>query len=142
MNIKGLTFQIKPALTTNEPSILDPQQQIYYQYHTTTLQIDNIEAFESFYANGVYNDIYLLRTMMVANLYDCIYDNHPLYTDKKIHVLIPSFRLHIDDNFALLCEVFQLFKNCNKEYGDDEMHRVAPPPAIEMGENQSKQFLL
>ena len=109
-------------------------------YKKIALDIGNIEIVESFYDNEKYNDVTLLKTKLVSRIYTCIFCNHPLYTDRKIHLLIPYLNLHIDDNLVLFCELIQLYQKgslLNKK-----KKNVLPPgaPVIEMGENQSNSF--
>jgi len=111
-------------------------------YKKIALDIGNIEIVESFYDNEKYNNIVLLKTKLVSRIYNCIFDNHPLYNDRKIHLLVPYLNLHIDDNLVLFCELLQLYKKGS--ILQKKKKNVLPPaaPIIEMGENQSIFFFL
>lgn len=82
-------------------------------------------------------DKIILATKVVAYIYDCVFTNHPLYTDRKLHILIPFLRITIDDNYIMLSEVIQIISGLSPK--EEKLENKAGPNQnfIAMGTNQS-----
>jgi len=78
-------------------------------YQLTSFRIESLELHESHYLNKIYQVIPILKTKFIVNIHECIYRNHLQHDDKKIHVLIPYLKIHIDDNFPLFIEIVKSF---------------------------------
>ena len=136
LHLKELLFQTKesqPALDNLNPEV----KQLNSCYNATSLKIGGLEIVESFYVKGAYVDVYLLKIKIIIYFYDCIYKNHPLFTDKKVHILIPYLNVHLDDNFILLFELVQSFVQSGWGSANKAKKKRIISEKIEMGENQS-----
>lgn len=82
-----------------------------------------------------------LSTTFVANKFDCIEPNHPLYTDTKLHVWIPTLKVTIDDGLVLLSEVIQIITQLQTEFMNYKAEVTAHKYSdyFQMGANQGKQ---
>jgi len=139
LHLNNLTIEVREPENPEGPIDTEIMKLKAY-YKKVSLEIENIEIVESFYNNETYNNIVLLKTKLVSRIYSCIFDNHPLHTDKKIHIHIPYLNLHIDDDLVLFCELLQLYKKGSIIQKKRKNVLPPPTPVIEMGENQSNFF--
>jgi len=109
-------------------------------YNKKYLQVEAVEVLESWEAPGA-KPIKILQTQIMAHLYDCFYKNHPLYTDMKVHVLIPFINMNIDDGAVLASEVIKVLsiKDPNKANEPQPLtySGVKGGKDVEMGKSQS-----
>ena len=106
-------------------------------YQKLLLDVGRFAVYESVYSNGAYNDIYLFKTKLSTRIYTCLLQNHPLYTDRKINVLIPYIHLNLDDNLVLLCELVQIYKRGTVFQAKKNSKAIVKSSVITMGDNQS-----
>jgi hypothetical protein len=112
-------------------------------YLATSLRIGRFDLTESYKIGGMNFSIAIISTKVIACIYDCIYPNHPLHTDKKVHLLVPYLRLHLDDHYILLSEVIQIITSLSNQSHDQQILKSMPPNKqafITMGKNQSNNF--
>lgn len=113
--LKEITFRVRkprdPGLAlpyeTQEMKTLDTM------YQATSFIIEDVSLSETFLAAEKEQHISIIKTKLVAYIYDCVFSDHPLYANKKIHAAIPYLHLHLDDNLVLFCEVMKSTKNCD-----------------------------
>lgn len=113
-------------------------------YSALTLQIEEFNISEWNFLEHSSNIIPILKTKISICFYDCVYKNHPLYIDKKIHILIPHMNLHIDDGLILFNETLKVILSSSPQEVIEEPRAIytkSNDDTIEVSTNQSKSVL-
>jgi hypothetical protein len=142
-SIHNLELRIKrpKPVDSKDEAINEEMRKLEKNYMTVFFKIDTLKLIESFklLANKDFEKKVILATKVIAYIYDCVYANHPLYTDRKVHILIPYLKITIDDIYIMLTEVIQTILALNTE--EKTAESGAGPNGtnfIAMGNNQSK----
>jgi len=139
INFNNILFTVKQAsmLDILTPRGTNPQG----CYNKKYLQIETVEILEAWEAPGA-KPIKILQTKVMAHLYDCFYKNHPLYIDKKVHVLIPFLNANIDDGAVLAAEVIKVLSIKDPNSTSESQHMAfSSAKDVDMGRSQMNQLI-
>lgn len=135
-SFRDILYKVKnPNSSELAPSLETKRLQTYYR--AKSLRIEEIILEEVVNVGKDSTSINILRAGIIFYFYDCLFKNHPLYTDSKIHALIPFFNLTIDDGALLFLQTIKLanilLSNLSKRNVNDLR---GPREDLIMGTNQ------
>jgi len=107
-NLKEISFRVQKPTDTELP-LPEDVKRLQNSYKSTLFRVDSIEVYEFHGHRTSFRHIPILNTKITVFIYDCVYRNHMYYDDRKMHVLIPYFKINIDDDMALFCEIIKSF---------------------------------
>lgn len=106
-SFRDILYKVKnPNSSELAPSLETKRLQTYYR--AKSLRVEEILLEEVVNAGPDTYSINILRAGIIFYFYECLFKNHPLYTDSKIHALIPFFNLIIDDGALLFLQTIKL----------------------------------
>lgn len=115
--LKDITFSVKKPRDAGSAPPSSEAVVLETMYQATSFKIEEVSLSEYFLVGETEQQITAIKTKLVAYIYDCVYSDHPVYVNKKIHAAIPYLHVHVDDNLVLLCEVMKSLKNCDPKSG-------------------------
>lgn len=85
----------------------------------------------------------VLEARLAVNVYDLIYENHPVLPDQKIQVLIPYVRVTLNHHLFLLIEMVEIFSALSREVPKKDIESKANiRPQFIASDRQGKQNVL
>lgn len=107
--LKDIVYNVRSPNKRDPLGDYEPKNlQTLYQERALEIQEVSLNEYSSSKDELKFNRINILKTNMILSLQDCLFKNHPLYTDQNIHLLIPLFNLNIDANAVLFLETIKL----------------------------------
>jgi len=129
--------------TETELPLAEDVKRLQNSYKATLFRVDSIEVYEFHGHRTSFRHIPILNTKITVFVYDCVYRNHMYYDDRKMHVLIPYFKINVDDDMALFCEIIKSFTKSapSDTVGMHHWHFPEHNIFAEISDNDSNFFL-